>query len=67
VLYNALSNEDWPSCYNKTSVDAAIGRPNVTITSNTDLAVCFGNNNKYKYPTWFSANYNYFDRYYKKF
>jgi hypothetical protein len=55
VLYNALPTEDWPSCYNKTLVDTAIGKSNVTITNATDLAVCSGNSKKNKYSTWFSG------------
>jgi hypothetical protein len=53
VLYSALSIEDWPSCYNKISVDAATAKSNVTITNATDLAVCSGNSKKHTYSTWF--------------
>jgi hypothetical protein len=42
VLYNAFSNYDWSSLYNKTSVDAAVDRLNVAITQAVDLDVPSG-------------------------
>jgi hypothetical protein len=39
VLYNDLSNYDWPSVYNETSADTAAGRINVAVTQATDLVV----------------------------
>jgi hypothetical protein len=49
VLYNALSNYDWSSLYNETSVDAAIDRLNVAVTQAIDLAVPSGHIKKHKY------------------
>jgi hypothetical protein len=59
VLYNALYTNDWPSPYNKTSVDAAIERLNVIVTQAIDLAVHSGNSKKHKYP-WFSGKLKFY-------
>jgi hypothetical protein len=73
VLYNALSNYDWSSLYNKTSVDATVDRLNVAVTQAIDLAVPSGHINKHKYYAWFSGKLkayikrNYFHRRYKKY
>jgi hypothetical protein len=42
VLYNVLSNYDWSSLYNETSVDAAVDRLNVAVTQAIHLAVPSG-------------------------
>jgi hypothetical protein len=47
VLYNTLSNYDWSSLCNETSVDAAIGRVNVVATQTIDLAVSSGHTKKH--------------------
>jgi hypothetical protein len=53
MLYNALSNYDWSSLYNKTSADAAVGRLNVAVTQAIDLTVPSGHIKKHTYPTRF--------------
>jgi hypothetical protein len=74
VLYNALSNYDWSSLYNETSVDAAVDRLNFAVIQAIDLAVPSGHIKKHKYPAWCSGklkayikNKNYFYRRYKKY
>jgi hypothetical protein len=42
LLYNALSNYDWSSLYNETSVDATVDRLNVAVSQAIDLAVPSG-------------------------
>jgi hypothetical protein len=55
MLCNDLSNYDWPSLYNETSVDAAVDRINVAITQAADLVVPTKHIIKHKYPSWISG------------